>query len=293
MIKVGILVSYDYKYLDRCIKCLYNNADLIVLCIDKNRETWSGQKYLLPAKFFDKLKSIDYKNKIKIYEDFFYIQNKSPIENDTRQRNMLAKFMGSDGWHLQIDSDEYFINFQAFTRFLRRYDSIPNCVIYAKWLTLFKATKEGIFYIKSDDDNIPIATKNPNYIHARAINESNSRVIYTDGTILHQSWARKRIEVILKIDNWSHSAQVNKERFITLWDNLTIVNYKKIQNFHPLHPTMWPALGLYKCDLDKLLTKLRNINKKKDIRFYSKNSFIFFIRKFKNVPNKIKNLFSK
>ena len=75
MIKVGILVSYDYKYLDRCIKCLYEHADQITLCIDKNRKTWTGEKYLLPANFFSRIDSLDVKNKIYIYEDNFYIQN--------------------------------------------------------------------------------------------------------------------------------------------------------------------------------------------------------------------------
>jgi hypothetical protein len=292
MIKIGILVSYDYKYLDRCIKCLYEHADQITLCIDKNRKTWTGEKYILPSKLFSRIDRLDIKNKINIYEDNFYIQNMSPIESDTRQRNMLAKFMGSGGWHLQIDSDEYFVNFAAFTRFLKERNSFRSCVIYANWLTLFKINDEGIFYIKSNNDNIPIATNNPNYIHARAINESNSIVIYTDALLLHQSWARERSEIILKVRNWSHSSQINKEKFIGLWDGVKVDNYKKIRNFHPLHAKMWPALDFFGGQLDELLLTLKDLNKNIEISSYNKNSYNYFLRKLKNVPNKIKNLFS-
>lgn len=46
----------------------------------------------------------------------------STIDLDTRQRNMMAKVMGEGGWHLQIDSDEYPIDFEKLTTFLRKHN---------------------------------------------------------------------------------------------------------------------------------------------------------------------------
>jgi hypothetical protein len=37
------------------------------------------------------------------------------MECDTRERNMLAKYMGEGGWHVQIDADEYFADFLSIS----------------------------------------------------------------------------------------------------------------------------------------------------------------------------------
>lgn len=49
---------------------------------------------LKSPKVFEWVKSIDTEGKISIYEDDFYVPGLSNRENDTRERNMLARFMG-------------------------------------------------------------------------------------------------------------------------------------------------------------------------------------------------------
>jgi hypothetical protein len=37
------------------------------------------------------------------------------MENETRERMMIAQRMGEGGWHVQVDSDEYFLDFGTFS----------------------------------------------------------------------------------------------------------------------------------------------------------------------------------
>ena len=124
MIKVGFLVSYDFKYLYQSIPLVYNDADLIVLAVDKERLTWSGNPLVIDPDFFEWVQKFDVLKKIVIYEDSFFVPENSPAQNDTRERNLLAKAMGEGGWHIQIDSDEYFNDFKSFTDFLKERNNL-------------------------------------------------------------------------------------------------------------------------------------------------------------------------
>ena len=107
LIKTGFLVAYDYEMLKNAIPCVYNSSDVICLCIDKNRQTWSGNIFDIDPSFFQWLDSYDVKNKITIYEDEFYKDAMSAKEMETNQRQKMASYLGLDGWHIQLDVDEY------------------------------------------------------------------------------------------------------------------------------------------------------------------------------------------
>ena len=48
MIKVSYLVSYDYYMLLTSIKQLYEHVDEIVISVDKDFKTWSGNSFEIP-----------------------------------------------------------------------------------------------------------------------------------------------------------------------------------------------------------------------------------------------------
>src|SRR5690349_10266607 len=111
MIKVGFCVSYDWVLLKRSLPRVYGQADKICLSIDKNRRSWTGTPYVFDEDAFRSwISSVDVQNKIDVYEDDFALSNLSAMENDTRQRNLMAKRLGKGGWHIQVDSDEYFLD---------------------------------------------------------------------------------------------------------------------------------------------------------------------------------------
>jgi hypothetical protein len=57
MIKVSYLVSYDYFMLLTSIRQLYEYVDKIVVAIDIDRKTWSGNTFEIPESFL-RLKSL-------------------------------------------------------------------------------------------------------------------------------------------------------------------------------------------------------------------------------------------
>lgn len=297
MIKVGFLVSYDFKYLYKSIPLVYDASDLIVLAVDRERLTWSGNPLFIDPLFFEWVKEFDHSNKIVIYEDTFYIPENSPAENDTRERNLLAKAMGEGGWHIQIDSDEYFNDFKSFASFLKEknhYLKNPEkhpVEVHVQWITLFKKVEGGFLYIKDSLDAIEVATNYPKYKYMRATRHSNK--IITKFILLHQSWAREDEEIHTKIINWSHRDDSDNVAFYDFWKNLNLNNYHQFTNFHENDPTKWKALEFVSEDeIDSLKI---NISDFQLFKLKTKKHLVQFIREKlpHSLQEKIKSLFKK
>lgn len=297
MIKVGFLVSYDFKYLYKSIPLVYDASDLIVLAVDKDRLTWSGNPLIIDPAFFDWIKEFDVLNKITIYEDTFYIAENSPAENDTRERNLLAKAMGDGGWHIQIDSDEYFNDFKNFIAFLKENNhflinpKLKPVEIHVQWITLFKKVEGGFLYIKDSFDAIEIATNYPKYKYMRATR--HSKKIITTFVLLHQSWARDEEEIYTKITNWSHRDDSDNVAFFKFWKNIDLNNYTEFTNFHENDPTKWKSLGFI--SEDEINSLKLEISAFQLFKLRSKKYLIQFIREKLSVSlqNKIKFAFKK
>ncbi len=71
MIKVSYLVSYDYYMLLTSIKQLYEHVDEIVISVDKDFKTWSGNSFEIPDSFFEEVRAYDSRNIIEFYFDQF------------------------------------------------------------------------------------------------------------------------------------------------------------------------------------------------------------------------------
>ena len=65
MIKTGIPISYDYEYCKKVLPRIYEHSDEIVLTLDKDRLTWSGNKIHIPDTFLYWVESFDKQYKIK------------------------------------------------------------------------------------------------------------------------------------------------------------------------------------------------------------------------------------
>jgi hypothetical protein len=244
IIKVGFLVSCDFKYLYRSIPLVYEAADAVYLAIDENNRTWSGDDFVVPKEFFEWLKTFDIDNKIVIYKDDFYDPHLSPMENDTRERNMLGEFMGEGGWHIQIDADEYFINFAGFKEFLLKeiknylIDRTFTVCVYVQVLTIYKELEDGFLVIDSDE-YLPVATRYPKYEQARRTGEDKLFVSYK---MVHQSWGREETDLLKKLKSWSHKDDFNVDSYFRLWQACDKYNFVYYNNFHPLIPTIWSKL---------------------------------------------------
>ena len=260
-INVGMLISYDYRYARHSLPLLYDHADRIVLAIDQDCRTWAGNPFAIEDSFWDWLKELDVHNKIEIYRDDFHRPELDTIGNDTRERNMLAQHMGAGGWHVQVDSDEYFPDFGAFARFLRRHSrwtapGHPPIDVGAFLIPLFKQVDGGFLYVKDAGESYPLATNRPEYKSAR---KSEHLIRFTRHFVFHQTWARPDEEVLAKITNWGHSGDFQAQRYFELWKSVSRHNYRDIHDFHPCYPKIWRALGWTPgLDIPEFIANYRN-----------------------------------
>jgi hypothetical protein len=260
-IKAGFLVSYDWELLRYSIPCVYPWVDRIWLSLDKNRLTWAGNPFDWDENGFqDLLNRIDPNQKIEIYEDCFHIPGLSTIQCDTRQRNILARQMGEDGWHLQVDADEYVLNCKDFVDYLHTINPKPNrpCTIFANLIPLIKKTPSGYLVVKFPKRNyeiFPLAFYLP---HFRAARQTGSHCHLSRCIVFHQTLSRSPQEVKNKLANWGHNKDFDGDAFFSFWDSLDEGNYRSARNFHPLYPSSWPKLELVRArDIDELIAVYR------------------------------------
>lgn len=262
-INVGFCISYDWELLQYAIPLIYDEADQICLSVDKDRISWNHLPFEFNESEFNQfVRSIDKDHKIRLFEADFHQENLIPKENEVRQRTLMADFMGQEGWHIQLDCDEYFLNFKGFVDFLRRRPVNQDRVnICCALLIIFKKVDEGFLVIAPETfaeiEFCPIATRFPNYEYGRKNGYFN---ILTDFAILHQSWARDPAEIRQKLSNWGHVGDYNPEEFFALWENLSGENYTQLRNFHPIQAEVWSKLELIQSEgVDELIKASKEI----------------------------------
>ncbi|WP_191860246.1 hypothetical protein [Hanstruepera ponticola] len=260
-IHVGFLLSYDYEKLKKSIPPVYQDADAIFVAMDHKNRTWSGEVFDVDPNFFQWLKEFDVDNKIELYKDDFYDSSLIAIENDNRERHMLSLKMGIGNWLVQVDSDEYFVDFGKYVKDLRRYDSYlnnpekNNIQIAAYLINLYKYTDKGVLYVKEPTRGI-MATNYPNYKVAR---NTRKRIVYTQNILLHESIARDEEELELKLDNWGHNIEVqDKNAFLEKWRTTNKSNYKSREDFFYIEPEKWKSLEF--CEGETIDEIRKNIN---------------------------------
>jgi hypothetical protein len=244
MIKVGYLVSYDYSMLLTSVKQLYDHVNRIYVAIDIEKKTWSGNIFKIPDSFFDEVKQFDNQNKIEFYFDSFYVSDLSPIECETRERNLLLQKMGR-GWLMQLDVDEYIYDFKSISQYLKKhwyltiFPILTPIVFRGKLVTLYRNLTEGFLFIENDE-RFSFITNISNYEYTR--NNNKVRNHFTNINVIHQSWARTEDEIQIKIKNWGHRDDFDTQKYFEFWKNLSNTNYKNYKNIHPIVPEVWNEL---------------------------------------------------
>lgn len=257
-IKVGFCVAYDWQLLAYSIPPIYQHADFICLSLDRDRISWSGNSFTWDEQGFKELlQEIDPQNKIKLLEEDYHISTLSPMENEVRQRNCIADFMGEGGWHIQLDTDEFFLNFEGFVQYLQTVQPGRKLNVSCPWITLYKQIEDGFFYVKPDRykqvEFIQIATLHPHYEYGRRNGYFN---LHTDFALLHLSWSRTEQEIAEKLNNWGHKNDFDTAHYFKLWQETNKYNYIERKNFHHIHPKIWPRLAFLPADsIASLLTK--------------------------------------
>ena len=269
-INVSYLVSYDYEYLFTSLNYIYDYVDQIVISIDKKRKTWGGNDFSIENSFFEKIRKLDKKNIIEIHEDDFYIEKLSPMECETRQRNLTLKKLNK-GWKIQLDVDEYIYDFKELKKFLNKYwylTLFPNITpigFIGSLVTLFKINNEEFYYIDKGE-YFPFITNQDFNTKAR----SNSKIFnyFLGVNVIHQSWARKEEEIYTKIKNWGHRDDFDTMKYFNFWKNLNSENFLEYRDFHPLVPKFWNKLYLMKAyNIDDFIKEYSMLKSQNLIKF--------------------------
>lgn len=278
-IKVGFCVAYDWYLLEYSLPLIYAEADIICLSIDINRISWSGLSYTFDnQRFYALVRRIDTKGKVKFLEENFYEESLTPMQNEVRQRNRIAEFMGVGGWHVQLDCDEYFVDFPRFVKYLVQLPnkSSKNVNICCSWIVLYKKTENGFLYVNPErKDNlyfIQVATRDPSYEYGRRNGHFN---VYTSFFLIHQSWARSEQEIKEKVANWGHSKDFDSQAYFDVWNAIDESTYQGIKNFHPTNPPLFPSLIFERGETIKEFMsnlKYENIVLPSSFEFFAKNS---------------------
>ena len=247
LIKIGICVAYDWYLLEHMLPLVYEEADLICLSIDSERISWSQQPYAWDETGFQNLiAKIDSRNKIKRFEANFHNPEFTPAQNEVDQRRRIAEYLQPGGWHIQLDCDEYFLDFKGFVNYLAAlsHDKHRSVNVCCPIITLFKKINGGYLWIQPDNrDHVEffqIASLQPTYESGRRNGLFN---VYTGFAILHNSWARNSEEIIAKISNWGHKNDFDTKAYFERWVSLTESNFKAMKDFHPIVPETWSSLA--------------------------------------------------
>ena len=272
-IHVGFLLSYDYELLKIALPPVYKCSDRIFIAIDQDNLTWSGNKFKVDESFFEWLKEFDKENKIELYFDKFYVPNLTTTQMDTRERKMLSDKMGIGNWLIQIDSDEYFVDFEGFVKQIKKYDHYLDnpekhkIQIAAFWVIIYKYTENGMVYVDKPMKSI-FATNYPNY---KAFRRTNERVIYLNSLVLHESVSRTEEELRFKLKNWSHNTHVNNS-FLDKWLKVNETNYKDYNDFYYIEPNRWKTLDYFPTkkieEINELSKKSKKLNISKTYLFF-------------------------
>ena len=284
-IQVGFLVSYDYELIKNAIPQVYSEADTIFLAIDQDRKTWNGETFTIAEEFFQWVKFVDTDQKIEIYENNFYRPELTAMQCEVRERKMLAEKMGVGNWLVQLDADEYFLDFKSFVAFLKSKNHLLEkpaktpVQVSPFLINLYKRVEGGFLYVDKAT-KVMVATNYPNYKTGR---NTKAQVIYQDSLILHECLSRTKEELLMKFSNWGHDVDVNVDNFMNKWEKVNATNYKTMNDFFYLEPHSWKSLEFVKGD--SFSEVFENFEKKSDFRRSG-----FFIWK-KNFGQWFKHLF--
>lgn len=280
-VQVGFLVAYDYPMLKKSISMVYEHADDIFLAIDKNRMTWNGEKFFICDSFFKWIDEFDCEKKIVFYEDDFYIPSLTTMECEVRERKMLAQKMGVGNWILQLDADEYFVDFENFVSFLRMNnvflespDQTPVNILPFS-INIYKKLDSGYLIVKESTKQW-VATNWPDYIIGR---KTRNPSLYNNSIMLHESIARSREELETKFRNWGHNTDFDANEYLERWESLDEHNYKNSSNFFYLDSSRWAKLTYLKVkSLSSLLSEKDLIKpyRKSEAKILLKNLKTYF-----------------
>lgn len=258
------LISYDAEYLPASIRSYYDYVDEIVLGLDIDRVSWSGNSFSFDEDaLFSELSKIDVDGKINVVESNFH-RSSVPIDNDTHERNYLKECCKYD-WVFSFDADEILINAKSFfVDFLPLVEDYKDVELMFTWFLMYKEVEDGVLIIADESrehlfkKDVQGFTANKNlhtYTYCRWTNATKK--LMSPLAIAHYSFCRPDNQLTTKVNNFGHSVESKKDPFYDIQKQVDINNYKQITNFKTSNMgEQWPTLKFVKnSELNSYLKK--------------------------------------
>ena len=277
---VAMVVQNDEETIIPCLESFYDYVDCIHVSNDPMRG-FNG-KAICPDSTIELIREFDRLGKITITTGNFFNLLKTPIENDTGQRELTTAFLkathpGLD-WVLHVDADEVFTDFSRVIHSLQRMPREVQSVFW-NWVPVFKKLGNGDLLVVCGQDGLPAfevfplahrphvrleGCRYPNLfprlkghqwlrlpLKHRAIRHEGRSL---EAATLHYTFAKSEKKILEKLSTWTHAGDFNVEEFYQLWLNAEY-NWQFIKDFHPLTPTTWPRLKKFSAN------ELQNLEK--------------------------------
>jgi hypothetical protein len=256
------LISYDAQYLPESIASYYEYVDEIVLGLDKDRISWSNNKFSLDESLlWSQLTKLDHANKISIIEENFH-RSRIPIENDTHERNFLKSKCEYD-WIFSFDADETLVNAREFfIDFCPLIQDYKHVELMFTWYLLYKQVEDGYLIIadetrdhvfKKDIQGFTADRDLHTFTYCRWTN--SQKKVLSPLAIKHYSFCRSQEDLAKKVNNFGHSVESKQDSFYETQKQINKQNYTSLRNFKT-HGSghQWPTLKFVpKKDIDKYL----------------------------------------
>lgn len=226
------LAAYDFRLLPASIASYHEAADEILVGLDADRVSWSGQPFECDRAELDAVLAPF--PKARVLEGNFH-SSAVAMENDSQERAFLASLARNE-WVVEVDADES-VDGAAVVAALA--DCPEGKQLYGFWSNVYKVIDDTALVVEPAIHTCPLATKSRSRKVARITGEPTylSRTV----KVLHFTTCRSEPALVQKLTNWSHSGDV-RPGFLDQWRGITLENYQDARNLHPFIPSRWPAL---------------------------------------------------
>jgi hypothetical protein len=285
--RIGAYVlAADPTWLRSSLSRYYPSLDVLVISASISGRGWTGRE--IPSdRCVEIVRSLDTRGIVREVRGEWTCRD-DPMAADTMQRQAAIDAMPDVDWVLQIDTDEILPDFGALQEVLDAAEARGIDAVEWPMRVLFRRLRDGRYLEVTAESGRaryeypgPIAVRpTVTLADARRTRGPFLRPIVEGDTestqvvrppdegeirlpglqptraILHNSWAREPTEVRRKITSWGHNQSLRSWLYYwRVWLPAPL-RWRRLRDFHPLMPKLWPRLGIYDGDVSAALHPL-------------------------------------
>ena len=268
------LLAADPTWIEHSICSYYDLVGKIFVSYDETGRGWTGSP-VNSEQCLHRLRAVDTQKKMRFLPGSYTGNKQSPINGDTRQRQEALDAASEEAdWVLQLDTDEVLPNPLLLASMLDKAAAAGFAAVEWPMRVLFRRLTSGKYLevcAKTGEDRFeypgPVAVqpgttlvdarrargpflrlcargdKNSlQIVQAPQAEETRWECLDSQDAIIHNSWARDARSIRSKIASWGHNEGYKTWLFYYLRWKPAPVLWFLMRDFHPLYPSLWPAL---------------------------------------------------